>query len=232
MYTGERLLGRKGEYFIIPKTAPTNHFGFVLSPVDPFHSHPQAACKLCGNECRRDRHHSYWPGPPRTAELARTRAKDPRFNRLPRYKDGTQEGKLRAAVFSISLPICRGFHDALHLLQLPPSDLPDSDIIDLGLHQYKSIETALGRATIALDRSKQRGPGLLTVVQDEEQALSALYANMPREVVFPTVGYYCLVGSDVELDTGLAVPAPVVYPVDDKIIRVSRALTTLRKKLS
>jgi hypothetical protein len=131
------------EIFIIPIEPPQDEHGFVLLPVMPEGSVKSKSCNMCNGGCKPDRHHAYWPKPARKKRQSRERTSI-YGEGLPDFSKDPYD-KLRSAPFSISNLICRGWHDALHNLQSPPSHLPDTDIVQLALGQYQYIINLAGR---------------------------------------------------------------------------------------
>jgi hypothetical protein len=181
------------ETFLIPREPIQDEYGFVLVPVMQG-GVKRGRCKLCNQSCKPDRHHAYWPKPAGSekAEAERLRI----YGRLPDLSVDPYSA-LRAAAFSISGLVCRNWHDALHKLQKPPTELPDSDITELALHQYNEIAKLSSQSEALSSVIKLKRPALKRIETGLEM-LRLRLANFPQEIVVPQVGYYCVVGSQEE----------------------------------
>jgi hypothetical protein len=213
--------------FVIPKEAPTNDYGFVMIPVDPLKQLRYGLCLMCGESCRPDRHHAYWPGPARTAQVAAERKRDSKFNRLPDYRVDLYR-KLRDSPFSLSKPLCRNWHNSLHTLQRPPRELPDKLIIEAALDQYDRIDRAAAKSRVVATLLRHQ-PENLAKLEYEESILSALVGDLPSEVLFPTIGYYCL---HEDLDPSSFHDAPSTFHLPKVTKRITNILTSVQEALS
>lgn len=216
------------QIFKIEREPFQDEHGFVLLPVMQIEAKGvRGNCTFCNGGCRPDKHHAYWPKPTTSDEKLETRiaiygeelpdlAIDP-------YK------QLRSAEFSISKPVCRRWHDALHNLQLPPKHLPDADIVRLALDQYSHI-AMLGRTAAQLSELKKPGTG--TEMKESERLIELVrlgIVNFPQEVVVPSIGYYCLV--EEEGDNSPQLSQPVTFDYHKYLIDAQAALGRATKML-
>ncbi len=200
----------RGQQWIIPKLAPRNEHGFVIPPVVPGQVQGKP-CRLCGDRtCKPNVHHLWWPGPMTTAQLRRGARRVKKFEGLPQYREDTIEGQLRSAEFSISGPICYGYHTALHNLQDPPRHLPSRRMIKLALHQMEAIDEVV---SLSQNVKRKCEAGAMTGLEAAHDELEKWLGEMPDETVFPTYGYRCLVNVDSD-DVGTELPKATTINVE------------------
>lgn len=214
----------RGELFVIPKKAPTNEHGFVILPVVPDQQR-RKRCLLCGN-CSPNVHHAYWPKPASSPEIEQLRLRQVQFRGLPDY---TKElfAQLRSAPFSISTPICEYWHGALHKLQNPPKELPDKNIITLGLEQHQRIMRVMDRSSLLSELVGK--PRTHARIEKEVGILSALMSDLPTSasIVIPTIGYLCMRTVDMETESLPTQPIISIKNVAHRAKDVIREATVL-----
>lgn len=219
------------EVFIIPRQPLQDEHGFVLLPVMPKGSITGRNCSMCnsGHNCKPDKHHAYWPKPTKSKIKLRKRSLI-YGNDLPNISKDPYD-QLRSAPFSVSNLICRGWHEALHRLQSPPKHLPDADMVQLALDQHQYI-TKLADRVVQLSALIQRPPEPVSTIRLGHlvESVRLGVVNFPREIVLPTIGYYCLM-ADEEYTADQACSAPVTFdyyqPLNDAHISLGRATKML-----
>ncbi len=217
----------KDEVFIIHKRPVTNHLGFVLLPVFEGQKHSKG-CLNCGT-CEPNVHHGLWPKPTNSPRKLKERASNPMFFNVPSYSKDPNK-KLRNAPFSISDRICSGLHAAIHAFQLPPSELPDKDVIILGLDQDQRLRNA-GQKAASLTLKAANARDLSTLGKDVD-ALEALYNDLPAEagLVFPVHSISFVTVS--ELEVVKLPPLIKTYDAEAMISSVFTVISNLQKQLS
>jgi hypothetical protein len=179
------------DLFIIPRRAPMNEYGFVLQPALTPDTSKSGKCTLCGTVCKRNRHHSWWPATAKNERDAQIRSNDPLLKDPIDFTVEYGEA-LRKAAFSISQPICALWHLQLHLDQKKPHRLPRHEYRKLALSQHGRVVDTVNKARQIWDLLTQRAAFTLPHLEAETTVLELLANDMPKEVIFPTIGYYCL----------------------------------------
>ena len=180
------------EIFIIPTKPVYDERGFVLLPIMPEGSISGKSCLMCsnGHNCKPDRHHAYWPK--RRNFILEAMFSHGKHKGLPDISKRPYDA-LRNADFSLSKLACRSWHDAMHHIQSPPRHLPDPDLVELALEQHRLITNINSRSKVLNELVRA---GNHSAAEKVQSTLISMNMNFPREIIFPTVGYYCLVGSE------------------------------------
>jgi hypothetical protein len=184
------------EHFRIPPDPIQDERGFTITPVMPIMLNNYRNCTVCNGGCRPDRHHAYWPKPPNKKIKKKTLARLNMYGQLPDYSVDPYD-RLRSAPFSISGPVRRGWHSALHKLQKPPKELPDREIAQLALEQYHHIIT-MGGHVMRLNKliENVKNPAMTKGIDVCLELVRLGIVNFPREIVIPTKSYLILQGDD------------------------------------